>query len=105
MAYFQTKNTNLGKFCIGKCWYTLVSFGLFYGHLYTYWPFGITFSYILGIFFSCFGMLRQRKIWQPWLMARMLTHIQQKCICVSSDHLDVESSLFEDKQLDSLQPG
>jgi hypothetical protein len=37
MAYYQTKNSDLGKFLRvlenGKCWYIICPFGLFYGYL------------------------------------------------------------------------
>jgi hypothetical protein len=48
MAYFQTKNPNLGKFLRDLQWKFLWPFGLFHGHVvyflaiwYIWWPFGI----------------------------------------------------------------
>jgi hypothetical protein len=52
----------------------MVNVGIFYGHLeyfmgiwYNLWPFGIVCGHLL--FFSQFGMLGPRKIWQPCLGA------------------------------------
>jgi hypothetical protein len=71
MVYFQTKNHNLGKFCIVlqstmlvnfiAIWSILLLFCIFYGHLvyftavlYILWPFGILYSrfvYFMSIWY------------------------------------------------------
>jgi hypothetical protein len=66
---FKPKIPNLGKFWRALEWYMLVC--IFYDHLeyfmaiwYNLWPFGIVCGDLL--YFSQFGMLGPRKIWQPW---------------------------------------
>jgi hypothetical protein len=67
MVYFQTKNPNLGKF-----WRTLEwkKVGIFMNTwnitaiFYNVWPFGIVCGHL--VYFSQFGMLVPRKIWQHW---------------------------------------
>jgi hypothetical protein len=65
MVYFQTKNTNLVKFWrMGKCWYILWSFRIFYRHL----GYLMTIWYILcsfGTVFSGFGIMYQEKSGNP----------------------------------------
>jgi hypothetical protein len=78
MAYFETKKSNLGKFCrvlqwkklvyFMAIWSILLPFGLFW---YTLWTLGIDcchlvyFMVIWYIFFRCFGMLWQEKSDNP----------------------------------------
>jgi hypothetical protein len=68
MIYFQTKNTNLGKFWRAlhwkilvnfmAIWYILVPFGIFYGYLI---------HFVLSlVHFAPFWYVVPRKIWQPW---------------------------------------
>jgi hypothetical protein len=61
MAYFQTKNTNLGL--------AMKDIGLFYGHLVYFWPFGIFYGYLVHFMitwcFFPFWYVVPRKIWQP----------------------------------------
>jgi hypothetical protein len=55
MVYFKTKNpiwVNLGESYIGRCWYILWTFGIFYGQLF------LVISYI----FPRFGMLYQKNL-------------------------------------------
>jgi hypothetical protein len=82
MVYFQTQNSNLGKFWrslqrkmlvyFTAIWYILRTFGIFYGHLvyftdiwYIIWPFGIPICWLIGTFFP-FWYVVPWKIWQPW---------------------------------------
>jgi hypothetical protein len=51
MAYFQTRNPNLGKFSRGRA---MVDVGIFSGHLvnfndiwYILWPLGISYGYLV----------------------------------------------------------
>jgi hypothetical protein len=73
MAYFQTKNPDLGKFLrvlqwkmsvyymsivyFTATWYILRTFGIFCGYLVYFFPFW----YVIP-----------RKIWQPWLEHKLL---------------------------------
>jgi hypothetical protein len=71
MVYFQTKNTNLGKFCsvlqrnmlvyFMAIWYFLWPFGIFMAIWYFLWPFGI-FCGHFDTFFT-FWLVVPRKIW------------------------------------------
>jgi hypothetical protein len=75
--FFQTKNTNLGKFWRVLQGLAMEDFGIFYGHLvYVFYGHFVNFMInwdilqLFGIFFSRFGMyvcMYARKIWQPWL--------------------------------------
>jgi hypothetical protein len=65
---FKPKNRNLGKFWREK--FGMKNVCLFYDHLeyltaiwYNLWPFGIVCGRL--VYFSHFGMLVPRKIWQP----------------------------------------
>jgi hypothetical protein len=56
-------------------WNILRPFGIFYDHLeyftaiwYILWPFGIVSGHL--VHFYRLGMLRPRKIWQPWATTR-----------------------------------
>jgi hypothetical protein len=67
MAYFQTKNPNLGKLFEGL---EMEDVGMFYGHLVYFtliwsilWSFGICLGYL--VYFSTFWYVVPRKIWQP----------------------------------------
>jgi hypothetical protein len=69
-AYFQTENTNLGKFWRVLQWKTLVHlwpFGLFYCHL-IYFVIIQYISWLLGNLFLVWHVV-PRKIWQPWQRA------------------------------------
>jgi hypothetical protein len=67
MVYFQTKNTNLGKFWRALKWKMLVyvmviwnilrPFDILYSHLVMLWSF--------GIFGPVFWYILSRKVWQP----------------------------------------
>jgi hypothetical protein len=95
MVYFETKNSNLGKFWRVLQWKMLAyfvaiwfwsilwPFGIFCCHLYMLWPFGIFCGYLvyfvvicyicgrlvyfwpLGTFLARFGMLHQGKSGNP----------------------------------------
>jgi hypothetical protein len=83
MAYFRTKNPNLGQFLsvlhiledVGiykAIWSIFRPFGLFFGHLvyftaiwYIFGHFGIFYGYLL--YFYRFGMLCQEKFGNPAL--------------------------------------
>jgi hypothetical protein len=68
MAYFQTKNPNLGKFCrvlqwnmmvsVMAIWSILLPFGIFCGHFV-----GVIYGYL--VHFSRFGMLHQEESGNP----------------------------------------
>jgi hypothetical protein len=80
MAYFQTKNTTLGKFWrvlqwkmlghfiaiwstyLTVIWYIMRLFGIFHGKLLYFFPFW----YVVP-----------RKIWQPWLVSCVVSRTQQ----------------------------
>jgi hypothetical protein len=81
MAYFQTKNPNLGKFWrdlkwkmfvyFVAIWYILWPFGIVCGHLVYFvsilsilLPFGIFYGYLVDIF-PRFGTLHQEKSGSP----------------------------------------
>jgi hypothetical protein len=79
MAYFQTKNPNLDKFCMEwkmvyfmAIWSILRPSGIFCGHLvyftaiwYILWPFGIVYGYL--VYFSRLGLLYEGKYDSPAL--------------------------------------
>jgi hypothetical protein len=86
IAYFQTQNTDLGKFW--RC-LAMGDVATLFGHLvyftgigYILWPFGLFYSYwvylvaiwyiswLFGIFFP-FWYIVPRKIWQPCSHAGM----------------------------------
>jgi hypothetical protein len=67
MAFFQTKNPNLGKFWRYVQWKILVKFiaiWSFYGHLVYFVAFGYI-LWLFGIFFPRFGKLHQEKSGNP----------------------------------------
>jgi hypothetical protein len=71
MAYFQTKNPNLGKFWMG---WEMGNVDIFYDHLVYFTAvlvYFVTSWYILWLFgtFLPFWYVVPRKIWQPWLRA------------------------------------
>jgi hypothetical protein len=94
MAFFHTKNTNLGKFCRALQWKMLI---YFYGLLvyvttiwYILWPFGIPILWYFGIFsgqlvyfvaiwyvFFPLWYVVPRKIWQPIAVG---ANEEQSCI-------------------------
>jgi hypothetical protein len=60
----------LGGHCLGRCWYILRPFGLFYGYLvyfaaiwYILWQLGILYGHL--VYFSRLGMLHQEKSGNP----------------------------------------
>jgi hypothetical protein len=67
--YFQTKNTNLGKFLKISQWMMLVYFMTIWSILsslwYILWPFGIFYGFM--VYFSRFGMLYQENSGNPGL--------------------------------------
>jgi hypothetical protein len=65
MAYFQTKNIDLGKFCRVLKWkmHILWPFGLSYGHLVFLWPYGAFYGHL--VYYLPFWYFVPRKIWQP----------------------------------------
>jgi hypothetical protein len=72
MAYFQTKNSNLGKFWGGRCRHILRPFSIFCKNLvylekflYIWWLFGIFHGYLV-YWYVGFWYVVPRKIWQPW---------------------------------------
>jgi hypothetical protein len=79
MAYFQTKNPNLGKFWRDLQWNILAflwPFGIFYGHLVYF----VAVGYILFLLFAIvfpFWYVAPRKIWQPCTHGRR--HGREKC--------------------------
>jgi hypothetical protein len=60
MVYFQTKNTNLGKFWRIWQWKMSVNFVAIWSIL---WPFVIFYGYL--VWFFSFWYVAPRKIWQP----------------------------------------
>jgi hypothetical protein len=61
MVYFQTKNTNLGKFWSALDWQMFFfNFMAIWNNL---WTFGIVGGHL--VYISHFGMFGPRKIWQP----------------------------------------
>jgi hypothetical protein len=71
MAYFQTRNPNLGKFLEGL-WMEKVR--IFYAHLeyvmdnwYMLWPIGNLMA--IWVVFHHFGTMASGKIWQPCVAA------------------------------------
>jgi hypothetical protein len=89
MAYFQTKNPDLGKFWrllqwklfvyYTAVWSILRLFGIFCAHLVYFWPFGIFLAiwyilwpfgifYVYLVYFSRFGKLGQEKSGNPNLV-------------------------------------
>jgi hypothetical protein len=60
MAYFQTKNPNLGKFLRVLQWKMIVNFMAIWNIL---WPFGLFYGYL--VYFSRIGMLYQEKSGNP----------------------------------------
>jgi hypothetical protein len=75
MAYFQTKNPDLGKFLMDLL-SILLSFGLFYG----YWVYFVGIWYILWFFGIFFPVLAPKKIWQPWTK-ETLSHDACEIVC------------------------
>jgi hypothetical protein len=64
MIYFQTQNSNLGKFCRLFQWKMFVYFWTF-GLPYCHFIFFVAILVPFGIFFP-FWYVVPRKIWQPW---------------------------------------
>jgi hypothetical protein len=64
MAYFQTKNHDLGKFCNERCWKIIWPFGLFYGYVVKFVTILIYFMVIWYIS-PRFGTLNQEKSGNP----------------------------------------
>jgi hypothetical protein len=68
MVYFQTKNTNLGKIWRALEWKMLLHFmtiwNIFWSFWNNLWPFGIVCGHL--VYFSRFGRVWTKRIWQPW---------------------------------------
>jgi hypothetical protein len=67
MAYFQTKNPNLGKF---RRAFAMKDVGIFYGHL-VYFPAISVYFMVICYIFSRFGKLYQKKSGNPALEAEV----------------------------------
>jgi hypothetical protein len=61
MAYFETKNPNVGKFWSVLQWKMLVYF-------VAIWYIGYVYGYLVYLF--TFWLVVLRKIWQPWYVPR-----------------------------------
>jgi hypothetical protein len=63
MVYFQTKNSNLGKFCWACKWKMLE---YFMANYYILWPFGIFYGHlVIWYIFQSFGILYREKSGNP----------------------------------------
>jgi hypothetical protein len=87
MAYFQTKNLDLGKFWrqwkmfvyYKSIWSILRLFGIVWDHL--------VYFIVIWYNFPRFGMLYlQRKIWQPWTRVSNSRFKRKKCLVHISLH-------------------
>jgi hypothetical protein len=107
---------NIGGPCNRRCWYSLWTFCLFYGHYIIFWPFGthtylycghlvhfLVIWYILwsfGIFFPVLVCCNE-KIWQPWLksfiVSRTISNSFEsfRTILNSSEQFRTVSNCFE----------
>jgi hypothetical protein len=76
MVSFQTKSTDLGKFCRAldqttliyfmSIWNILCPFGIFYSHLDILQPFGVFYGNLVHlVHFFRFWYIVSRKFWQP----------------------------------------
>jgi hypothetical protein len=100
MVYFQTQNTNLGKFWRVLQWKLLVyfmaiwsilwPFGLFYGH------FGLFCGYL--VYFSPFWYVAPRKSWQSWTLQSPSEKLRSHMKDFFSSGLQTRSSVIESKR-------
>jgi hypothetical protein len=81
-VYFQTKNSNLVKFCRALEWKMSVYFMVIW---YIFCPFG----YVVPIwYFSPFWFIVSRKIWQPWY-----TYVQERTFVFSGPNWIMQNCL------------
>jgi hypothetical protein len=67
MVYFQTKNTNLGKFW--RALHRLENVNMFYGHLEYFADIGIIYGHL--VHFSGFGTMHQEKSGNPGVHSQL----------------------------------